>query len=371
MKQKNLILISLIICIALLSFNAHAGRMVPLQFFGWDEISLTAGVWDDLWNYFNVTKTMIYVYKSLNVSGDTYLGDSASDKTIISGELKGIKPSGTYCSNQQILKYDDTTDNWDCADESVGSSNWAVSGNDIYNSNTGNVGIGTNTPTEKLHVDGNTTIEGNFTVTGDVSINRIPFKILEDDTEDSSACQGGFGAPCSSAIDENWNSYAGMWGPGTGYVYENYTIPFNLVSATWIAKYGDSSVWENCVNDGGTTEQSCWNGTGWYDLLDFSGSTTKESLIPSVCLEDNILQIKSCLKTVDMNTASLYYEGKVTWKIGSGLLVDNSGSTRVEGNLNVSSISSDGTGKVVCIKSNGNLGTCLNNPSATGVCSCG
>jgi len=31
---------------------------------------------------------------------------------------------------------------------------WAVSGNDIYNTNTGNVGIGTTTPTAKLHVRG-------------------------------------------------------------------------------------------------------------------------------------------------------------------------------------------------------------------------
>ncbi|MCK5039433.1 MAG: DUF2341 domain-containing protein [Candidatus Aenigmarchaeota archaeon] len=152
MKTKNIILI-LTLCILLLSINAHAGRMAPLQFFGWDEISLTAGVWDDLWDYFNVTKTMIYVYKSLNVSGDAYLG----------GELKGIKPSGSYCLNNQILKYNNTNDKWICADGS-GSSNWATSGNDIYNSNTDNVGIGTNSPTAKLHVK-----------TSD--INTVPFEL--------------------------------------------------------------------------------------------------------------------------------------------------------------------------------------------------
>ncbi|MCK5176398.1 MAG: hypothetical protein KAQ92_01610 [Candidatus Aenigmarchaeota archaeon] len=65
MKTKNIILI-LTLCILLLSINAHAGRMAPLQFFGWDEISLTAGAWEDTWDYFNVTKTMIYSFKTFD-----------------------------------------------------------------------------------------------------------------------------------------------------------------------------------------------------------------------------------------------------------------------------------------------------------------
>jgi len=32
-------------------------------------------------------------------------------------------------------------------------NDWTVNTNDIYNSNTGNVGIGTNAPTTKLHID--------------------------------------------------------------------------------------------------------------------------------------------------------------------------------------------------------------------------
>ncbi|CAN5686071.1 hypothetical protein BH10BAC3_BH10BAC3_37570 [soil metagenome] len=37
-----------------------------------------------------------------------------------------------------------------------GASNyWTTSGSDIYNNNTGNVGIGTNTPAAKLHIKGN------------------------------------------------------------------------------------------------------------------------------------------------------------------------------------------------------------------------
>ena len=45
-------------------------------------------------------------------------------------------------------------------DSNGGSSNWTLSGNNIYNSNSGNVGIGTVTPTEKLEVAGNIQING-------------------------------------------------------------------------------------------------------------------------------------------------------------------------------------------------------------------
>tara|TARA_B100001013_G_scaffold28001_1_gene15360 strand:- start:3235 stop:5745 length:2511 start_codon:yes stop_codon:yes gene_type:complete len=41
-----------------------------------------------------------------------------------------------------------------------GSSPWTESGNNIYNGNSGNVGIGTNNPTEKLDVDGSLFIRG-------------------------------------------------------------------------------------------------------------------------------------------------------------------------------------------------------------------
>lgn len=46
------------------------------------------------------------------------------------------------------------------------------------------------------------------------------------------------------------------------------------------------------------------------------------------------------------------------------MLISNSGE------VDIGSISGDGTGKVVCIKSDGDLGTCSNQPNGSGICTC-
>ena len=42
-----------------------------------------------------------------------------------------------------------------------------------------------------------------------------------------------------------------------------------------------------------------------------------------------------------------------------------------DGEINMASISTDGTGKVVCIQDGGDLGTCSDQPGASGTCTCG
>ncbi len=56
------------------------------------------------------------------------------------------------CDANQILRMKSDGTGWECA---TGDFSWTTSGNNIYNSNTGNVGIGTTTPAQKLDVNGN------------------------------------------------------------------------------------------------------------------------------------------------------------------------------------------------------------------------
>jgi len=56
--------------------------------------------------------------------------------------------------------------------------------------------------------------------------------------------------------------------------------------------------------------------------------------------------------------------------VGVGTATPNS-KLDVVGEVNITGVSGDGTGKVVCIKSNGNLGTCSSVVALDGTCTCG
>lgn len=62
---------------------------------------------------------------------------------------EGLMYYDSNTHNLYVCRYDGTTYAWES-----GGSYWAASGNDIYNTNTGNVGIGTGSPGWLLHVNG-------------------------------------------------------------------------------------------------------------------------------------------------------------------------------------------------------------------------
>lgn len=71
--------------------------------------------------------------------------------------------------------------------------------------------------------------------------------------------------------------------------------------------------------------------------------------------------------TVDVNVLHVSSSNN---RVGIGT-VSPGATLGVSGEVNISGIGADGTGKSVCIKSDGNLGTCSNAVNATGQCTCG
>ena len=76
-----------------------------------------------------------------------------ADGSVTSGAGGGVTKiiAGTNVTISPVGGTGDVTIN---ASGGSGSSNWTLTGNDIYNSNSGNIGIGTASPSEKLEVDG-------------------------------------------------------------------------------------------------------------------------------------------------------------------------------------------------------------------------
>ena len=177
-----------------------------------------------------------------------------------------------------------------------------------------------NSPANETITNDNTP-DFNFTVTGSENSYSCELFIndsgygkaeLEDDTEDSYSCEGGFnsGTPCSNAVDENWDTYASRidTSDGTSYVYENYTIPSYLSSANWTSKSICSSD-SLCL----TTNVYYWNYTsGSYSNLLSESPGTYIVTIPEDGLSGQTLSIKTGVSK-SYGYRSNYVEGKVIW----------------------------------------------------------
>lgn len=151
---------------------------------------------------------------------------------------------------------------------------------------------------------------------------RWLYKILEDDTEDSFSCAGGFDPcyPCSNAVDEDWDTYALPPNPyDISYIYENYIIPSGTLTADFRIKYEQNAA----VTPGLCTNVTdYWNGSTWTELNCTALTNQISTLtveIPDDALSPSILQLRTRTwksSGIPGGGDGKYYEGKVIWYSG-------------------------------------------------------
>ena len=116
-------------------------------------------------------KSLLDVAGTLNVNDAATFGNSLS----VSGQTSTLQLQITQGAGIDKILSSDASGlaSWiDPLTLNVDDGDWIFNGNDMYNANSGNVGIGTDIPQEKLHVIGNEIVTGNLdaaTFTGDGS----------------------------------------------------------------------------------------------------------------------------------------------------------------------------------------------------------
>jgi len=145
--------------------------------------------------------------------------------------------------------------------------------------------------------------------------------------------------------------------PGT-FGNGDYTFPGNVT-------FGNFSLSNN------VGASVCAQITGGSSLCDGVDSDTSRcpsgSCTGFLALNNNVLFIRG-----SSQTERIFYDGTNMVVRGSSdlILEATAGDVQIADNLEVTTISSDGTGKAVCILGDGNLGTCTNAVGGSGTCTC-
>ncbi|NCP66945.1 hypothetical protein GW756_01410 [bacterium] len=211
--------------------------------------------------------------------------------------------------------------------------------------NEGNVGVGTQSPLHLLHLVGGNTL-GAF---GSLTLNNAPFRILDG---------------ASSNLYMDGNSIITASAPFLLGTSDNNSLSFGTNDTSRVTITSAGNVGIGTASAGSNLEvantgesiriDANTHVSGWAGI--WLGQT---SVSPTAA---NAVLLSNGNETV-LNAPT---GEEISFRIANSPVATMSST----GELEVNSVSSDGTGKVVCIKNDGNLGTCTNAPNASGVCSC-
>lgn len=109
--------------------------------------------------YFETGSDKLYIENSTSTNPLIY-GDFSKNKVVINDSLQSKYLRMTNGAGIGYLLQSDANGNatWSTP-SSIFSDDWSANGSDVYNTNVGNIGIGTNDPQDKLHVSGNLRID--------------------------------------------------------------------------------------------------------------------------------------------------------------------------------------------------------------------
>jgi hypothetical protein len=104
-------------------------------------------------------------------NGSALLDITSTNKGLLIPRMTSAERNAIATPVKGLIVYDSTTNNFSFYNGTAwadlngsGGSNWSILGNNIFNSNTGNVGIGASTPSAKLTVNGDALIASGLSV---------------------------------------------------------------------------------------------------------------------------------------------------------------------------------------------------------------